>query len=187
MQPDNPADAPLATSSAPLRTPLGVLRFVERLLVGGALLAAIAIMLTGVILRYVFVPITNALDLNAISFFWVEEAGELLLTWLALVGGAIAIGERAHFTVNLLVHKLSPGVQRGVLVFNALVIAAFGGLLAWQGWRLAVLNWSLGTPALDVSLGWFYAATVAGGILIIPYALATASQPPPDPLDIKAE
>lgn len=162
-------------------------RTVERILVAGALLGAIAIMLTGVILRYVFVPITNALDIDAVSFFWVEEAGELLLTWLALVGGAIAIGERAHFSVSLLVHKLSPALQRKIFIFNSILIAAFGGLLAWQGWRLAVLNWSLGTPALDVSLGWFYAATVAGGILFIFYALMTATQPPLDPLDIKAE
>ena len=50
-----------------------------------------------------------------------------------------------------------------------------------------MLNWSLGTPAIGISLGWFYASTVAGGILIILYAIAAATQPPPDPLAFKAD
>jgi TRAP-type C4-dicarboxylate transport system permease small subunit len=111
----------------------------------------------------------------------------MLLTWLALVGGAVAIGERAHFTVNLLVHHLPDRTQQSIYVFNSAVIAIFGGVLAWQGWRLAALNWSLGTPALGISLGWFYASTVAGGILIIVYALHAATLPPADPLDIRAD
>jgi TRAP-type C4-dicarboxylate transport system permease small subunit len=143
----------------------------ERIVIGGLLLVAIAVMITGVFLRYVMVPITNALDMGAISFFWVEETGELLTTYLALIGGAVAIAEGGHFMINLLVHKLPVRVQQFVNVFNRAVIAVFGGLLAWQGWRLVGLNWSLGTPALGISLGWFYAATA----------------PPANPLDIKAD
>ena len=65
-----------------------------------------------------------------------------------------------------------------VNVFNCAVIAAFGGLLAWQGWLLTGLNWSLGTPALGISLGWFYAATIVGGLLLIVYALRAMVHPP---------
>ncbi len=125
------------------------LQFVQKIVVSGLCLGAIAVMLTGVFLRYVMVPITNALDMDAVSFFWVEETGEMMLVWLALVGGAIGIGERVHFTVNLLLHKFSPPVQKRIYLFNAAVTAVFGGLLAWQGWQTTMLNWSLGTPALD--------------------------------------
>ena len=41
-----------------------------------------------------------------------------------------------------------------------------------------MLNWSLGTPALGISLGWFYAATIVGGILLIVYALRAMVHPP---------
>lgn len=158
---------------------------VQRIVIGGLLLAAIAVMITGVFLRYVMVPITNALDMDAISFFWVEETGELLQTYLTLIGGAIAIVEGGHFMINLLVQKLPVRVQRFVNVFNCAVIAVFGVLLAWQGWRVAKLNWSLATPALGISMGWFYAATVVGGILLIPYAFRAAIAPPANPLDVK--
>jgi TRAP-type C4-dicarboxylate transport system permease small subunit len=156
----------------------GVVRSIEKMVIGGLLLACIGVMITGVLLRYVMVPITDALDMDAISFFWVEETGEMLQTWLALIGGAVAIAEGAHFTVNFLMHRFSQRAQQIVNVFNCAVIAAFGGLLAWQGWLLTGLNWSLGTPALGISLGWFYAATIVGGLLLIVYALRAMVHPP---------
>jgi TRAP-type C4-dicarboxylate transport system permease small subunit len=165
----------------------GVVHWIQRIVIGGLLLAAIAVMITGVLLRYVMVPITDALDMNAISFFWVEETGEMLQTWLALIGGAVAITEGAHFTVNFLMHRFSERTQKIVNVFNCAVIAMFGGLLAWQGWLLTRLNWSLGTPALGISLGWFYAATIVGGILLIGYALRAAAHPPAHTRDIKVD
>jgi TRAP-type C4-dicarboxylate transport system permease small subunit len=167
------------------------IRFAERTFVGTMMLACIAVMLTGVFLRYVMVPITDALDLNAISFFWVEETGETLLSWLALVGAAIGIAERTHFTVAFLVHKLSPPVQRVVHIFNLGVTAIVGGVLAWQAWNLVKLNQGLDSPALGISLGWSYGAAVAGGILIVVYAIKTINEPPSlDPIAtnaIKAE
>jgi TRAP-type C4-dicarboxylate transport system permease small subunit len=156
----------------------GIIHKLERAVIGGLLLACNAVMITGVFLRYVMVAITNALDMNAISFFWVEETGEMMQTYLALIGGSIAIAEGAHFTVNFLVHRLPARAQYMINFFNYAVVAAFGGLLAWQGWQLAKLNWSLGTPALGVSLAWFYNAAVLGGILLILYALQAVNNPP---------
>jgi len=148
-----------------------------KIIVGGLVLFAIGVMLTGVFLRYVMVEITDYLDMDPVNFFWVEEVGELALTWLTLVGAAVGIAERSHFTLTLLTHRFPPGVQRGINVFNHLLIAAFGGLLAWLGWQLVVLNGGLASPALEISLGWLYASAVVGGILIVLYALGTATRP----------
>jgi TRAP-type C4-dicarboxylate transport system permease small subunit len=156
----------------------GIIHKLQKAVIGGLLLACIAVMITGVFLRYVMVPITDALDMDAISFFWVEETGEMMQTYLALIGGAIAIAEGAHFTVSFVVHRLPARTQHIINFFNYTVVAAFGGLLAWQGWQLAKLNWSLGTPALGVSLAWFYNAAVLGGILLIIYALRAMNNPP---------
>lgn len=159
----------------------------QRIVVGGLLLAAIAVMIAGVVLRYVMVPLTDALDVDTISFFWVEETGELLQTYLALVGGAVAIAEGGHFMINMLVHRLPARARAVVHAFNCVVIALFGGLLAWQGCRLVALNWSLVTPALGISLGWFYAATVVGGMLLIFYALRAAAHPAAGTHEVKVE
>jgi TRAP-type C4-dicarboxylate transport system permease small subunit len=148
-----------------------------KIIVGALVLFAIGVMLTGVFLRYVMVEVTDYLDMDPVNFFWVEEVGELTLTWLTLVGAGVGIAERSHFTLTLLTHRFPPGVQRGINVFNHLLIAAFGGLLAWLGWQLVVLNGGLASPALEISLGWLYASAVVGGVLIVVYALGTVTRP----------
>lgn len=150
---------------------------IPKIIVGALVLFAIGVMLTGVFLRYVMVEITDLLDMDPVNFFWVEEVGELALTWLTMVGAAVGIAGRSHFTLTLLTHRFPPGVQRGIHVFNHLLIAAFGGLLAWLGWQLVVLNGALASPALEISLGWLYASAVVGGILIAIYALGMATRP----------
>ena len=149
---------------------------VPKLVVGALVLAAIGVMLTGVFLRYVMVPITDWLDVDPVNFFWVEEVGELLLAWLTMIGAAVGVAERSHFTLTLLTHRFPPAAQRAVHAINHVLIAGFGALVAWTGWKLVVLNRALASPALEISLGWLYGSAVAGGILIVLYALGTASR-----------
>ncbi len=141
------------------------------------MLLAIGTMLYGVFMRYVMLPITDWLDVDPINFFWVEEVGETTLCWLTLIGAAVGVAERSHFTLNLLTHRFSPRAQRVIHVSNNLLIAAFGGLVAWIGIKLAILNAMLTSPALEFSLAWLYAAATVGGILMTLYALRAASDP----------
>ena len=150
---------------------------VPKVVVGALVLVAIGVMLAGVFLRYVMIEVTDWLDVDPVSFFWVEEVGELSLGWLTLIGAAVGVAERSHFTLNLLTHRLPPWTQRALHVLNHLLIGLFGGLIAWQGWNLIRLNAGLTTPALEISLGWLYGASVAGGILMLLYALAAAAGP----------
>ena len=152
-----------------------------KILVGGLVLGSIAVMLAGVFLRYVVARVTNYLDVDPIQFFWVEEVGELMLCWLTLVGAAIGIGERAHFTLALVTHRLPDGLRRAVHLANHALIALFGGLLAWEGFHLVMLNAGLGSPALEISLGWLYASAVVSGVLMVLYAASAATGPTPSP------
>ena len=148
-----------------------------RFILGALVLFAIGVMLCGVFLRYVMLPITDWLDVDPFNFFWVEEVGELTLTWLTMIGAAIGVAERSHFTLNILVHRLPPAWRHGVHVFNHLLIAGFGGLVAWICYKLAMLNAGLTSPALELSLGLFYISATVGGILMVLYALNGACLP----------
>jgi TRAP-type C4-dicarboxylate transport system permease small subunit len=159
------------------RPPVTGVLALPRKAVGVMVLVAIAVMLTGVFLRYIAVRVTDYLDVDPINFFWVEEVGELLLAWLTLVGAAVGIEERSHFTLAILVHKLSAGAQRAIHVFNHALIAGFGAMIAWYGWGLVQINKSLVSPALEINLAWLYSATVVAGILMIPYALKAMAEP----------
>jgi TRAP-type C4-dicarboxylate transport system permease small subunit len=150
-----------------------VLRTVEmipKIVVGGLVLGAIGTMLFGVIARYILLPITDWMDVDPVNFFWVEEVGETALAWLTLLGAAIGVAERSHFALAILVHRLPPGVRRGIHRFNYTVIFAFALLVAWLGYKLAVLNQTLTSPALEFSLAWVYAPAAVGGVLMAIYA-----------------
>ena len=132
-------------------------------------------LLAGVLLRYVVVQITDYFDLDPISFFWVEEVGEFGLAWLAAVGAAVAIIERVHFALRVVTHRFSPRTQRMVDRVNHLLIAGFGALAAFYGFKLCVTNSVLTSPGLGLNLAWLYAASVAGGSLIALYGLIVAA------------
>ena len=154
-----------------------LLTLLPRVFLGGLVLFAISVMLYGVFARYVLLPITDWLDIDQPNFFWVEEVGETTLAWLTMIGAAIAVKERSHFALNLVTHRFSPSARAALHVAHNIIIAAFGGLVAWLGYKLVLVNMILSSPALGISLGWLYAAATVGGILIALYALDAARNP----------
>jgi TRAP-type C4-dicarboxylate transport system permease small subunit len=156
---------------------LRALLAVPKIITGGLVLLAIGVMLYGVFMRYVMLPIADWFDVEPINFFWVEEVGETTLCWLTLVGAAVGVAERGHFTLTLLSHRFPPRLQRAVHVGNNLLIATFGGLIAWLGVKLAILNGMLTSPALEFSLAWLYASATVGGVLMALFALRAAGDP----------
>jgi len=173
-----------AAASAPWRA-IDIVLLVPKIVLTGLLAVAIGDMIIGVFLRYVMVPVTDWLDLDPINFFWVEEVGEYSLAWLTMVGAGIGIGERAHFTLRVLTHRLPLPAQRAIHIASHLLIAGFGALAAWYGLQLAIVNSLLTSPALQINLAWLYAAPAVGGMLIVVYGLAAAFEvPSPDELEI---
>jgi len=140
---------------------------------------AIINLLIGVVLRYVVGGITDHFDMDPIPYVWVEEVGEMALAWLTLIGAAIGVRQRTHFTLHMLVHRFPPGVQRGVEMFNHLLIIGFGLLVAWYGLLLCGLNRTLTTPGLQINLAWLYGSSVVGGVLIALYGASMLIAPTP--------
>ena len=156
--------------------------FIERLpriVVTALITLAIINLLIGVILRYVVAAFTNYMDWDSVPFTWVEEVGEMALAWLTLIGAAIGIRSRSHFTLHFITPLLSRSLQRALDIFNHLLIAGIGALSAWYAWGLCKLNWTLTTAGLEISLAFLYASALVGGLLIVVYALSMIVAPPP--------
>lgn len=145
-----------------------------RIVVAAILFIVMADLLVGVLLRYVVVQIADYFDLPSVSFFWVEEVGEFGLAWLTAIGAAVAIIERTHFALAVFTHRLTPRTQVIVERANHALIAGFGALVAFYGWRIAMLNSMLESPGLGINLAWLYASAVAGGALTAVYGLGVA-------------
>ena len=163
---------------------------IPKIVVALLLVAAIVNLLVGVFLRYVMIEVTDCLDLDPIRFTWVEEVGEMLLAWLTLIGAAIGVRERTHFTLHIL--RFSPGTRRWVDRVHYALIAIVGGISAWYGVKLCLLNRTLVTPGLEINLAVLYASVVVGGVLLMIYAVSMIVAPPADdraivPLEVRAE
>ena len=158
---------------------LRILSVVPKFAVTALISLAIVNLLFGVILRYFVGAITDWLDLDPVPFTWVEEVGELSLAWLTLIGAAIGIASRSHFSLSVFVHRLPESAQLWIHRFNHALIAGVGLLVAWYGFKLCLLNRTLTTPGLQINLAWLYASAVVGGILIAVYGLAMMVSPPP--------
>ena len=152
---------------------------IPKIVVALLLVAAIVNLLVGVFLRYVMIEVTDWLDLDPIRFTWVEEVGEMMLAWLTLIGAAIGVRERSHFTLHVLTHNWSVKAQLTVERIHHVLIAGIGAIAAWYGVKLCLLNRTLVTPGLEINLAVLYASCVVGGVLLVVYAISMIVSPPP--------
>src|ERR1044072_4659084 len=157
-----------------------ILFAIPKFIVTALIILAMVNLLIGVFLRYFVGANTDWLEVDPVPFTWVEEGGEISLWWLTLLGAAIGIRQRAHFTLHVFTHRLSPALQAWIERFHHTLIAGIGVLTAWYGWKLCVLNFTTRTPGLELNLAWLYASAVVGGILIVVYAVSMIVAPSPD-------
>src|SRR5262244_2387415 len=127
-----------------------------KIAVTALIIFAIVNLLIGVVLRYVVGGITDYFDLDPVPFTWVEEVGEMSLAWLTLVGAAIGVRQRSHFTLYVFAHHLPRRVQVWTSRFNYILIIGVGSLAAWYGYKLCLLNRTFATPGLQINLAWLY-------------------------------
>ena len=156
-----------------------VLTSIPKLTVTALIILAMINLLVGVVLRYFAGMVTDWLDIDPLPFTWVEEVGELSLAWLTLIGAAIGIQSRSHFTLAVFTHRLPETMQLWIHRFNHALITGVGLLAAWYGFKLCLLNRTLTTPGLEINLAWLYASSVVGGILIAVYGFTTMISPLP--------
>ena len=150
---------------------------IPKIVVALLLTAAIINLLIGVFLRYVMIPVTDWLDMDSIPFTWVEEVGEMLLAWLTLVGAAIGVRERSHFTLHVL--RFAPKSQAFIDRVHYVLVMVMGAVASWFGVKLCLLNHTLVTPGLSIPLSVLYASCAVGGALLVVYALSMIVNPPP--------
>ncbi len=155
---------------------------IPKFVVAFLLVAAIVNLLIGVFLRYVMLEVTDWLDVDPIRFTWVEEVGEMMLAWLTLIGAAIGVRERTHFTLHVL--RFSPATQGVIDRIHHVLIAGIGVLASWYGVKLCLLNRTLVTPGLEINLALLYGSAAVGGALLFVYAMSMVIAPPPRDPDV---
>lgn len=102
---------------------------------------------------------------------WVERTTLLLVLYFTFLAGAVGVREESHLGIAFINDALPQGLRRTVMTIVYLVLAAFGGILAWNGLMLVKETWDVATPIIKVPEGVTYFAIPLGGLLIMSFAL----------------
>lgn len=103
------------------------------------------------------------------SLYWDDEVARYLIIWFIFIGSSIAVREKAHATVDLLVNFLSERWKLIMGIFTYLICIVFCILLIMSS-RDAINNvmtYNSVTPALGIPMYIPYLAIPVGTILML--------------------
>ncbi|MBN2843355.1 MAG: TRAP transporter small permease [Sedimentisphaerales bacterium] len=138
---------------------IGLCRVLEFALIIAVIVLTLDV-LWGVITRYVFGSQAK----------WTEELARFLLVWVSLLGGAAAFGEKAHLGVDYFFNLLEPSARRLLTILSYVAIIFFAvSVFIVGGVQLVQSNFASGqmAPALQINMGWVYAAVPVAGVFIL--------------------
>ncbi|GAX90176.1 TRAP transporter small permease [Effusibacillus lacus] len=107
---------------------------------------------------------------------WTEELARYLLIWITFLGSAYAMSVRAHIGTDYILNYLSPGLKKIVLVLGTAASCLFFGIMAIEGYTLAMRGMVQTSPTLQLPMGLVYSVIPISGALLIVNLLHVAWQ-----------
>ncbi len=126
--------------------------------VAGTILAAMTILvfLTVIYRYFLLAPIS-----------WGEEMSRFLFIAVSMLGAALAMKDRSHFAITILIAKFPARIQAWLEGLIALGTTVLLGIVINKGWGLTLLNRNQESPALGVPMSIPYAAVPLGASLML--------------------
>jgi tripartite ATP-independent transporter DctM subunit len=141
-------------SAARLDNALGVIVEIPTALL---VLVEIAVLLSGVIARYVFHN----------PIIWSDELAALLFLWLAMLGSVVALRRAEHMRMTAFVGMLSPPARALLDVVAIVAALTFLLLIVHSAYEFAMDEIPVTTPAMEISSAWRATALPVGFALMI--------------------
>lgn len=107
-------------------------------------------------------------EVFAYSSIWGEEIVRYAFIYLAWIGAASAVKERAHLRIDVIFHLVGPRLKAALYVLGDLVMLAIAVLAVWWSLTSVETSWRFGsvTHGLRVSMVWFLMAVPFGFTLM---------------------
>jgi TRAP-type C4-dicarboxylate transport system permease small subunit len=103
-----------------------------------------------------------------------EELATFLLIWIALLGSAYALRQKAHLGIDILTIKMKTETRYvwEFLIYSVVILFSIL-VLIWGGSRLVSITLQLNqiSPALRVKMGYVYSVVPITGFLMIFYSM----------------
>ena len=123
---------------------------------------------------YVMLVITMAIEvlrreLFSYSSIWGEEIVRYSFIYLAWIGAAAAVKERAHIRIDVVMHYLSPRPKALLYIFGDLVMFVVAVIALYWSYETVHVSAKFGsvTDGLRISKVWFLMAVPLGFTLIV--------------------
>lgn len=134
-------------------------------------LAIIALLLTGVLSRYLF----------ARPIVWIDEVVSLCFIWVAMIGSALAMHRNEHLRLTVVLEALPPGIRQFVHAIALACIAAFLVAMVGPAIDYARDEWFVTTAAMNIP-NTFRVSAIAFGlvamlVIVVAYAARTVRTP----------
>jgi len=126
------------------------------------LVAIIALLLTGVISRYVF----------SLPIVWIDEVASISFLWLAMIGAAMAVDRNEHLRLTLFIGMLPERVQALAGTLAMLLMTVFLGVMLPPAYEYAIEESYITSAALNIPMSFRAAALPVGVALMLILALA---------------
>ena len=125
------------------------------------MLAMVTIIFSQVVARYAF---SNSLS-------WSEEAGRYIFVWMTFLGAAMAVRDRQHVSLDLVLKSLPDSLQKLLLMISYLSMLVFTAVLIYGGIKFVARGSNQISSALEIPMHYVYIVLPLGGILIFDYLL----------------
>jgi TRAP-type C4-dicarboxylate transport system permease small subunit len=103
-------------------------------------------------------------ELFAYSSIWGEEIVRYSFIYLAWIGAASAVKERAHIRIDVLFHYVSPRIKALLYMFGDIVMFIIAIFALYWSFETVSVSWKFGSVShgLRVSMVWFLMAVPVG-------------------------
>ncbi|MCR9212361.1 MAG: TRAP transporter small permease [Proteobacteria bacterium] len=103
------------------------------------------------------------------SSIWGEEIVRYSFIYLAWIGAATAVKERAHIRIDVLYHYVGPRARAFLYILGDVVMFFVAILALYWSFETVQVSWKFGsvTDGLRISKVWFLMAVPAGFALLI--------------------
>lgn len=118
---------------------------------------------------YTMLVITMAVEVIrrevfAYSSIWGEEVVRYAFIYLAWIGAAAAVRERAHIRIDVIFKYLGRRMKALLYIFGDLVMLTIAVIAVYWSFETAAVSWKFGSVShgLRISMVWFLAAVPIG-------------------------
>ncbi len=101
------------------------------------------------------------------SFHWIDAYSRYGLVWLTFLGCALALRDRRHIGIDIIINRLSPNIRKWIIKITAVMILLYSFVMLFQGFKLFRIARLQIIPELQIKMSNIYIVIPFSALLLI--------------------